>query len=93
MICYCHLSLKFAAAFGIAALLWAVAPAVAAEGSGAFSQAAAKIAQPVIRNYASRRAGIAAWRRDFRANPIYGNLGCSNGWCGRHFVLMLGVAY
>jgi hypothetical protein len=93
MICYSHLSLKFAAASGIAALLWTAAPAVAAENSGTFSQTAAKIAQPVIKNYASRRARIAAWRRDFRVNPIYGNLNCSNGWCGRQFVLMLGVAY
>jgi hypothetical protein len=90
---YPHLTPRFAATIGIAALLWTVAPAVAAESSGIPGQATAKTAHPVTKNDASRRTRIAAWRRDFRVHRVHSNLDCSDGWCGRQFVLMIGVAY
>ena len=99
-----RLMLQFAAATGIAAMLWVAAPAMAAE-SPANSNApgvSTKAAPSVIRRHASlnryapRRARLAAshYRRGYeRTGPIRSNLECSGAWCGRQFVLMIGIGY
>lgn len=96
-----RLMLQFAAASGIAAMLWIAAPAMAAE-SAANSNAPAvstKTAPSVtkrdvtkrdasLRRHASRRTRLAASHY-----PIRSNLECSGVWCGRQFVLMIGIGY
>src|SRR5712672_109357 len=93
-----RLMLQFAAATGIAAMLWVAAPAMAAE-SAANSNAPAistKTAPSVTERHAPRRARLAAshYRRGYeRINPVRSNLECSGVWCGRQFVLMIGIGY
>jgi hypothetical protein len=79
---YSRLMLSFAAA-AIAALLWAAAPAVAADIAVPAGQAA-RMAAPVASSQ---------HHYDRRISAIRSNLGCSGPWCGRQFVLMVGVAY
>jgi hypothetical protein len=81
MASYSRLVFSFAAA-AIAALLWTAAPAVAADGGAV--PAAGKTA-PVASSQHSRN--------DRRIGMIRHNLGCSGAWCGRQFVLMVGIAY
>ena len=74
-----------AAMTGIAAMPLAEAPAMAAESTVTASEAASAVSAktaPAVRRVAPRRAGA-----------IRGNLNCSGVWCGRQFVLMLGVGY
>ena len=80
---YPHWMFSFAAA-AIAALLWTAAPALAAESAVPTGQTAGKNA-PVASSQHSRN--------DRRISAIHRNLGCSGVWCGRQFVLMVGVAY
>ena len=99
-----RLMLQFAAATGIAAMLWVAAPAMAAEGA-ANSNAPAistKAAPSVserhasLKRHAPRRARLAAshYRRGYeRMSPVRSNLECSSVWCGRQFVLMIGIGY
>jgi hypothetical protein len=95
MASYPSLMLKFAAATGIAAMLWTAAPAVATERTAPASEAAAttKTAPSAIKRSASRRTRIAASHFDRRVSPVRSNLDCSGVWCGRQFVLMIGVGY
>jgi hypothetical protein len=81
--------LQLAAAAAVAATLWTAPAAMAAETSGTVSRAATA----TIKIASSRAARIAAsyYGRQFR--PIRGYLDCSSAWCGRHFVLMTGIAY
>jgi hypothetical protein len=91
-----HLMVRFAATTGVAAMLSTVAPAVVAESAAIASEAAAKTAPSVIKRHAWRETRIAASRfdrQDRRVRPILGNLDCSGSWCGRQFVLMIGVGY
>ena len=99
-----RLMLQFAAATGIAAMLWVAAPAMAAD-SAANSDVPAigtKTAPPVserhasLKRHAPRRARLAAshYRRGYeRISPVRSNLECSGVWCGRQFVLMIGIGY
>jgi hypothetical protein len=101
---YPRLMLQFAAATGIAAMLWVATPAMAAE-SAAKSNAPAvstKTAPSVterrasLKRHAPRRARLAAshYRRGYeRTGPIRSNLECSGVWCGRQFVLMIGIGF
>ena len=95
---YPRLMLQFAAATGIAAMLWVATPAMAAE-SAANSNAPAvstKTTPSVIKRHAPRRARLAAshYRRGYeRTGPIRSNLECSGVWCGRQFVLMIGIGF
>ena len=84
-----RLMLQFAVATGIAALLWVAAPALAAENAVIASgpAATAQTALSVIKRHAPRRARLAA------SCPIHSNLDCSGVWCGRQFVLMIGIGY
>ena len=104
MASYPRLMLQFAVAAGIAAMLWIAAPAMAAE-SAANSNAPAvstKTAPSVterrasLKRHAPRRARLAAshYRRGYeRTGPIRSNLECSGVWCGRQFVLMIGIGF
>jgi|SRR4029453_10448813 hypothetical protein len=104
MTSYPRLMLQFATATGIAAMLWIAAPAMAAE-SAANSNAPAvttKTAPSVIKRHASvqrhapRRARFAAshYRRGYEhIGPVRGNPECSGVWCGRQFVLMIGIGF
>jgi hypothetical protein len=80
---FCFLMLSCAAA-AVAALLWTAAPAVAADSAVPAGHTAGKTA-PVASSHHSRY--------DPRLSAIRSNLGCSGVWCGRQFVLMVGVAY
>jgi hypothetical protein len=83
MASYSRLILQFAAAIGIVVMLSALAPPVAAESAGRPSETSAtagKTVPPVIKRHASR--GI-----------VRSHLDCASAWCGRQFVLMVGVAY
>jgi hypothetical protein len=80
---YSRLMCSFAAA-AFAVLSWTAAPAVAAD-----------IAVPAAHT-AGKNASVASSqhsRNDRRISAIRRDLGCSGVWCGRQFVLMLGVAY
>jgi hypothetical protein len=69
-----------------AALLWTAAPAMAADSAVATSETAVKTAP-------SRIAPSHQSRADRRVSTLRSNLGCSGVWCGRQFVLIVGVAY
>jgi hypothetical protein len=81
-----RLVLQFAAATGIAAMLWVAAPALAAENAVTASgpAATAKTDPSIIKRHAPRRAA---------SYPIHSNLDCSGVSCGQQFVLMVGIGY
>lgn len=97
MVRYPRLILHVTAAAGIAALLCAAAPAVAVESavpaSEAAAMASAKSAPKLIRRHASRATRVAASSHHRRASVTGGSLDCSGVWCGRQFVLMIGIGY
>jgi hypothetical protein len=92
MASYPRLILQFAATIGFAAMLSAASPVKAAESVVTVSEITAKTAPPVIRRHAPR-ARLAAPNDHAQVYPIRSYLGCSGFWCGRQFVLMVGVAY
>ncbi len=57
----------------------------------------AKTPRHVIKHFASRRTRIAASRYldsyVRRVSALHRDLGCSGEWCGRQFVLMVGVGF
>jgi hypothetical protein len=80
-----------AAAIAMAATLSFAPPASAADAAPAASEVtkvSGASAAPSVRHRLSR---IAAWRGQRYIRPI--GLGCSSPWCGRQFVLMVGIAY
>jgi hypothetical protein len=96
MVRYPRLILYVTAAAGVAAQLCATAPAVAAESAVPTSEPAmtsAKSAPKQFRRHASRGTRIAASSQDGRIGVTGGRLDCSGVWCGRQFVLMIGVGY
>jgi hypothetical protein len=83
-------------------VMLSAAPAVAAEKPAAAREAAAttaKTAAAVIKRRVSRGTRIAAFhytrhdRHDRRVSAIRSDLDCPGAWCGRQFVLMIGVGY
>ena len=76
------LFLKFAAA-GIVASLTLLAPASASEAVGGTEQRVSRAALPKGQGW---RAAAVQPRRDYRP-------ACAGVWCGRQFVLILGVSY
>jgi hypothetical protein len=96
MASYPRLILQFAATTGIVAMLTTAAPVVAAESSVSSPEAAtapARTMSSVAKHRAPRGNRIAASHHDRRVSAIHGNLDCSGIWCGRQFVLMIGVGY
>jgi hypothetical protein len=93
MASYPRLISQFAAATGIVAMLSAAAPVVAAESAVSSRDAAvapARTVPSVVKHRASRGNRIAASHYNRRVSA---NLDCSGIWCGRQFVLMVGVGY
>jgi hypothetical protein len=81
-----RLVLQFAAATGIAAMLWVAAPALAAEKRcyRERSRGHRQDRSSIIKRHAPRRAA---------SYPIHSNLDCSGVSCGQQFVLMVGIGY
>jgi hypothetical protein len=90
-----RLILQVAATTGIAIMLSAATPAVAAEGPVSARETAttANSVPSVIKHHASRRTRVAVCRYSRRVSSIRSDLGCSGLWCGRQFVLMVGIGY
>jgi len=89
--------LVFAAMACVASMLAGAAPALAADVSMTGGQAAAKVS-PSTEHHASRPnrtapSRIAASRYDRQIGLSNGNPNCAGVWCGRQFVLMVGIAY
>jgi hypothetical protein len=96
MASYPRLISQFAAATGIVAMLSAAAPVVAAESAVSSRDAAvapARTVPSVVKHRASRGNRIAASHYNRHNRRVSANLDCSGIWCGRQFVLMIGVGY
>jgi hypothetical protein len=81
------------AAATVAALTWAVtwsAPASAAEGIAA-TDVSAKSASAMERRHGPSRVALSRYARHVSAVPA--RLDCTGTWCGRHFVLIIGIGY
>jgi hypothetical protein len=87
-----RLILQCGATTGIAAMLSIAAPVTAAEMAVRTAEPAARIAPSKIKHHASR-VRLAAVHHRPRVNPILSDLGCTGVWCGRQFVLMIGVGF
>jgi hypothetical protein len=85
----------FAVAICVAAMTWAAAPAAAAEGPVATGETAAKAStvRPVMKRHTSRRSHLAIARYNRRFSLIGTSPVCSGDWCGRQFVLMVGIGF
>ena len=95
MASYPRLILQIAATAGIAVMLSTAAPAVAAEGPVAARETAASAStvRPVIKHHAWRRAHFAVSRYNRRVSLAGISAVCSDDWCGRQFVLMIGIGF
>jgi hypothetical protein len=101
MISYMHLTMRFAAAAGIAIALTAM-PAMA-EGStlpvveASTTTTTVKGAPAIVHHRSARTVRRVASRHrnpsDVRVSAIRSDLGCSGTWCGRQFVLMIGIGF
>lgn len=95
----------FAMAICIAVMTWAATwpatPAAAVEDSAPVSATKApsakssdiKTSPSVIRHHASRRTHFAVSRHNRRASLLGTSPVCSGVWCGRQFVLMVGIGF
>lgn len=92
---YSGLILQVAATTGVAVMLSTAAPAIASESPVAARETAAtaSTAPHVIKRHASRGTRIAASHHDRRLSQIRSHQDCNGVWCGRQFVLMVGIAY
>ena len=79
---------QFAAATLLAAVLSMPIPVTAAE----ISTGPAASAPATIKHHASRHARIARLHHHY-VGPVASHLGCSGEWCGRQFVLMIGIGF
>jgi hypothetical protein len=95
MASYPRLILQIAATAGIAVMLSTAVPAAAAEGPVAAREtaAAASTVRPVIKHHASHRSHLAIVRYNRRISLIGARPVCSGDWCGRQFVLMIGIGF
>jgi hypothetical protein len=84
---------------GVAAVLSVASPAMAAQSAlstGETNGTVTKTAPSAINRQASSGHRVAAsnqYRREARISQVHRNLDCSGVWCGRQFVLMIGIAY
>jgi hypothetical protein len=92
MASYSRLMLQVAATMGFAAMVSTAAPVMAAEGAVAPSETAAQTVPATIKHHVSR-ARLAASHYHRHVYPLRSDPGCSGVWCGRQFVLMIGVSY
>ena len=94
---YSRVILQLAAAAAIVAVLPMASVAVAAENT-AVDAAIAKTAMTKttptkVRHHAWRRTWVASHHHPRYVIPVASRLGCSGEWCGRQFVLMIGIGY
>jgi hypothetical protein len=89
---YARLTLQFAAMTGIAVLLSANAPATAAEYPVIRLTDGVARTTPA-RHRVPRKIRIEASHYDRHISPIHSDLDCTGVWCGRQFVLMIGIGY
>jgi hypothetical protein len=82
-------SRTFAAVAAISLMLSGMTPAVAAEQAAAATDISAKRLPTKHRDMTS----IRHVRHVAAVTPMQRNLGCSGEWCGRQFVLMIGVGF
>jgi hypothetical protein len=87
-----RLILQFGATTGIAALLLIATPVLAAEMAVKTAEPAVRIAPLKVKHHAWR-VRFATVRHYPQIHPIPSNLGCSGAWCGRQFVLLIGVGF
>jgi hypothetical protein len=73
-----------------ALLVWTV-PALAAENATAVTDISAKAASAIERRHGPSRIALSRYVRHVSAVPR--NFDCAGAWCGRHFVLILGIGY
>jgi hypothetical protein len=84
-----RLSRTFAAVAATTMMLSATVPALAAEDTTVATDVSAK-ASPIKHR---RVASVRHIRHVAAVTPLQRNLGCSGDWCGRQFVLFLGIGF
>jgi hypothetical protein len=84
-----RLSRTFAAVAATTMLLSVTVPALAAEDTTVATDVSAK-ASPIKHR---RMTSIRPVRHVASVTPLQRNLGCSGEWCGRQFVLMIGIGF
>ena len=79
------LSRAFAAVAAATIMLSATVPAFAAEQAVATDVSA--------KSSAAKHRRLASFRHVAAVTPLQRNLGCSGEWCGRQFVLIVGIGF
>jgi hypothetical protein len=83
------------AAVAVAVLAWTApgwtVPASAAENATAVTDGSAKAASAMARRHGPSRIALPRYVRHVSAVPS--TFDCAGAWCGRHFVLMIGIGY
>jgi hypothetical protein len=85
-----RLTSQLAAAIAVAGMLSMAAPAMATELAPG-PVMSKKVASSPIRHHASRNR--VALHRHHQVPTLASHLGCSGEWCGRQFVLMIGIGF
>jgi len=80
-----------ASALLASALLASALPASAAENATAVTDVSAKAASAIERRHGPSRIALSRYVRHVSAVPRH--FDCTGAWCGRHFVLILGIGY
>lgn len=99
MASYPRLMVPFAAVIGAAAALSMASPVAAADAMRSAGEVAATFARatpPVVGGGASPRNVLRVsrhHRQDRNISRTGNRIDCSGAWCGRQFVLMIGIAY
>jgi len=84
-----RISRTFAAVAATTLMLSATVPAFAAEDTTVATDVSAK-SSPIKHR---RMTSIGHVRHLSAGTPVQRNLGCSGEWCGRQFVLMIGIGF
>jgi hypothetical protein len=81
----------FAAAAISAALVVATAPAVAADETAGSTGVSTRAPTSLSRHHGPTH--VAASRSVRHIRPVQSNLDCTGAWCGRQFVLIVGIGF
>jgi hypothetical protein len=81
----------FAAAAMGAALVAATAPAVAADETAGSTGVSARTPTSLSRHHGPTHVAASRYVRHIR--PVQSNLDCTGAWCGRQFVLIVGIGF
>lgn len=87
-----NLSLLVATAI-VAATLSGPVPAFAAEETAAVTDISAKVSNKASTKHMRRHGPTRVSHYVRPVRPAESNLGCSSVWCGRQFVLIVGIGY